>query len=79
MTSDNRKCPSFISIKSHWTEENQEDQECMDLFEWLFLLIYMKKTPLPIFGIVFVSQTTINPLMFYITYDSLYFENIQVI
>ena len=51
----------------------------MDLFEWLFLLVYMKITPLPIFGIVFVSQTTNHPSVFYITYDSLYLENIQVI
>ena len=49
----------------------------MDLFEWLFLLVYMKIAPLHIFGIVFVSQTTNHPSMFYITYDSLYFENSQ--
>ena len=46
---------------------------------WLFLLVYMKIAPLPIFGIVFVSQTTNHPSMFYIRYGILYFENIQVI
>ena len=79
MMSDNRICPSSNSINLHWREEKQENQECMDLFEWLFLLVFMKITPLPIFGIVFVSQTTNHPSMFYITYDNLYFENIQVI
>ena len=79
MMSDNRKCPSSNSINLYWTEEKQENQECMDLFEWLFLIVYMKITPLPIFGIVFVSQAANHPSMFYITYDSLYFENIQVI
>ena len=56
--SDNRKCPNSNSINLHWTEEKQENQKYMDLFEWLFLLVYMKITPLPIFGIVFVSQTS---------------------
>ena len=78
MMSDNRKCPSSNSINLYWAEEKQENQECMDLFEWLFLLVYMKinlyylYAILPIFGIVFVSQVANHPSMFYITYDSLY-------
>ena len=49
-------------------------------FIWVVIVVvYMKITPSPVFGIVFVSQTTNQPSMFYITYGSLYFKNIQVI
>ena len=41
MMSDNRKWPSSKSINLHWREEKQENQECMDLNEWLFLLVYI--------------------------------------
>ena len=75
MMSDNRKCPSSNSINLHWTEEKQENQEFMGLFEWLFLLVYMKITPVPIFRIVFVSQKTNHPSMFYITWQPLLWEH----
>ena len=51
MMPDNRKCPSSNSINLHWTEEKKRTLGMHDLFEWLFLLVYMKMTPLHIFGI----------------------------
>ena len=79
MMSDKRNVHAPTQSIHNGQKKNRKTKNAWIYLSGCFLLVYMKITPLPIFGIVFVSQTTNHPSMFYITYDSLYFENFQEI